>query len=146
MIADGQLMIDPLTFIAQLATAIGVGSALGFERMWQHPAAGAGARTNAPVAGAAATFIMASMIAGNDATGPARIAGQIVTGIGFLGAGVIFKEGMNVRGLNTAATIWGSAAAGTLAGMGYLLHSAILAAFVILTNVVMRPLAYRMAL
>ena len=53
---------------------------------------------------------------------------------------------MNVRGLNTAATIWCSAAAGTLAGMGYLLFSAIFAGFVILTNVALRPLAYRMAM
>ena len=137
-------MMDPLTFILRLATAIGVGTLIGFERMWQHR--GAGARTNALVSGASAAFILSSMLAGNDITGPARIAGQIVTGIGFLGAGVIFKEGMNVRGLNTAATIWCSAAAGTLAGMGYLLHSAILAAFVILTNIALRPLAYRMAL
>ena len=137
-------MMDPVTFIARLSTALGVGALLGLERMWQHP--GAGARTNALVAGASAAFIMSSMIAGNDLTGPARIAGQIVTGVGFLGAGVIFKDGLNVRGLNTAATIWCSAAAGTLAGMGYLLSSAIFAAFVILTNIALRPLAYRMAM
>src|ERR1700682_3666778 len=143
MIADGQPMMDPLTFILRLATAIGVGTMIGFERMWQHR--GAGARTNALVSGASAAFILSSMLAGNDLTGPARIAGQIVTGVGFLGAGVIFKEGMNVRGLNTAATLCGSAAAGTLAGMGYLLHSAILGGFAILTNIALRPLAYRMA-
>jgi putative Mg2+ transporter-C (MgtC) family protein len=137
-------MMDPLIFVARLATAIGVGTMLGVERMWQHRAAGA--RTNALVSGASAAFILSSMLAGNDLTGPARIAGQIVTGIGFLGAGVIFKEGMNVRGLNTAATIWCSAAAGTLAGMGYLMHSAIFAGLVILTNITLRPLADRMAL
>ena len=81
-------MMDELTFIARLGTALGVGALLGLERMWAHP--GAGARTNALVAGASAAFIMSSMIAGNDLTGPARIAGQIVTGVGFLGAGVIF--------------------------------------------------------
>ena len=53
-----------------------------------------------------------------DGGGDTRIAAQVVSGIGFLGAGVIFKEGLNVRGLNTAATLWCSAAVGLLAGEG----------------------------
>src|SRR6202521_282631 len=118
-----------------------LGASIGLERQWRQHLAGL--RTNTLVALGAAIFITYGR-AVSDADGATRIAAQVVSGIGFLGAGVIFKEGLNVRGLNTAATIWCSAAAGTLAGMVYLLHSAILAGFVILTNIVLRPLAYRM--
>jgi probable HAF family extracellular repeat protein len=58
---------------------------------------------------------------------PTRVAAQVVSGIGFLGAGVIFREGMSARGLNTAATLWCSAAIGVLAGAGYLAYAALTA-------------------
>ena len=64
-----------------------------------------------------------------------------MTGIGFLGAGVIFKEGLNVRGLNTAATLWCSAAVGLLAGEGMGFHGLMAAILVIGANVGLRPLA-----
>jgi putative Mg2+ transporter-C (MgtC) family protein len=64
--------------------------------------------------------------------------------VGFLGAGVIFKDGANVRGLNTAATIWCSAAIGALSGLGSLNLALVLAVAVLLTNMVLRPLAYRL--
>jgi putative Mg2+ transporter-C (MgtC) family protein len=64
-------------------------------------------------------------------------------GVGFLGAGVIFKDGANVRGLNTAATIWCSAAIGALSGLGAVKLALVLAAAVLATNMVLRPLAYR---
>jgi putative Mg2+ transporter-C (MgtC) family protein len=67
-----------------------------------------------------------------------------VSGVGFLGAGVIFKDSGSVRGLNTAATIWCSAAVGALSGLGRPLHALILAAFVLGTNIVLRPLSYRL--
>jgi putative Mg2+ transporter-C (MgtC) family protein len=63
-----------------------------------------------------------------------------VSGIGFLGAGVIFKEGLNVRGLNTAATLWCSAAVGLLAGIGFIGYAALCAALVVGSNVLLRPL------
>ena len=72
--------------------------------------------------------------------GATRIAAQVVSGIGFLGAGVIFKEGLNVRGLNTAATLWCSAAVGLLAGEGMGLHGLVAAVLVIAANVGLRPL------
>jgi MgtC family/Integrase core domain len=56
---------------------------------------------------------------------PTRVAAQVVSGIGFLGAGLIFREGMSVGGLNTAATLWCSAAIGVLAGAGYLAYAAL---------------------
>jgi putative Mg2+ transporter-C (MgtC) family protein len=68
------------------------------------------------------------------------MAAQVVSGIGFLGAGVIFKEGLNVRGLNTAATLWCSAAVGLLAGEGMGLHGLTAAILVIAANVGLRPL------
>src|SRR5438132_6818371 len=71
---------------------------------------------------------------------PTRVAAQIVSGIGFLGAGVILREGLNITGLNTAATLWCSAMVGTFAGAGQLVASAIAAAFALLTNLFLRPL------
>ncbi len=68
------------------------------------------------------------------------MAAQVVTGIGFLGAGVIFKEGLNVRGLNTAATLWCSAAVGLLAGEGFALYGALGAVLVIGANTPLRPI------
>jgi len=68
------------------------------------------------------------------------VAAQVVSGIGFLGAGIIFREGLQVSGLNTAATLWCSAAVGLLAGSGHPLHAAATTAFVVLVNLILRPL------
>lgn len=117
-----------------------LGIVMGLERQWRHRMAGT--RTNALVAAAAASFTMIGLMdtgAGN----ASRIVGQIVTGVGFLGAGVIFKEGANVHGLNTAATIWCAAAVGALAGFGLPQYSAAVAAAAIVTNIGLRPLAYK---
>jgi putative Mg2+ transporter-C (MgtC) family protein len=72
-----------------------------------------------------------------------RVAAQVVSGIGFLGAGIIFREGLNVRGLNTAATLWCSAAVGVLAGGGALPYAALAAGMVIVVNLLLRPLVQR---
>ena len=66
--------------------------------------------------------------------------GQVVSGIGFLGAGVIFKEGLNVRGLNTAATLWCSAAVGLLAGEGFALYALLAPVLVLGANTLLRPI------
>jgi putative Mg2+ transporter-C (MgtC) family protein len=79
-----------------------------------------------------------------DPAGPSRIVGQIITGIGFLGAGVIFKEGGTIHGLNTAATVWCSAAVGSLCGIGQFQYAIVLSLAVLLTNVALRPLAYKL--
>ena len=114
-----------------------LGASIGLERQWRQHLAGL--RTNTLVALGAAIFITYGR-AVSDADGATRIAAQVVTGIGFLGAGVIFKEGLNVRGLNTAATLWCSAAVGLLAGEGMGLHGLMAAVLVIATNVILRPL------
>jgi putative Mg2+ transporter-C (MgtC) family protein len=73
-----------------------------------------------------------------------RIVGQIVTGIGFLGAGVILRDGLSIQGLNTAATIWCSAAVGALAGIGLFAEATIVAVAVILTHLLLRPLGIKL--
>jgi putative Mg2+ transporter-C (MgtC) family protein len=114
-----------------------LGAAIGLERQWRQRLAGL--RTNTLVALGAAIFVTYSRIVLDD-EGSARMAAQVVSGIGFLGAGVIFKEGLNVRGLNTAATLWCSAAVGLLAGEGFALYGVLAAALVIAANTALRPI------
>src|SRR4029077_5329418 len=116
-----------------------LGASIGLERQWRQHLAGL--RTNTLVALGAGIFITYGR-AGSDADAATRIAAQVVTGIGFLGAGVIFKEGLNVRGLNTAATLWCSAAVGLLAGEGLALYGLRPAASVLGANPVLRPIVY----
>jgi len=104
----------------------------------------AATRTNALVAAGAAAFVMCGFLLDNDPSARGRIVSYVVSGVGFLGAGVIFKEGGNVRGLNTAATIWCSAAIGALCGLGALNLALVLAVTVLLANMGLRPLAYRL--
>jgi putative Mg2+ transporter-C (MgtC) family protein len=120
-----------------LASAVIFGSIIGFERQWRNRLAGL--RTNTLVALRAASFVVFEALA-PDTSSPTRVAAQVVSGIGFLGAGVIFREGLNVRGLNTAATLWCSAAIGVLAGAGYAGYAAIATAFVVFVNLLLRPI------
>jgi putative Mg2+ transporter-C (MgtC) family protein len=118
--------------------ALLLGALVGLERQWRQRTAGL--RTNALVALGASLFVSLSFLVTqtNDHT---RMAAQVITGIGFLGAGLMLKEGINVRGLNTAATLWSAGAIGTLAGSGFLPHAAIGAGLVIATHLVLRPIA-----
>ena len=76
----------------------------------------------------------------DDFLSPTQVAAQVVSGIGFLGAGVILREGLNIRGLNTAATLWCSAAIGVFCGAGALVLAAALAALILAANLGLRPL------
>jgi putative Mg2+ transporter-C (MgtC) family protein len=87
---------------------------------------------------------MCGHLIGLDPSAQGRIVSYVVSGVGFLGAGVIFKDGANARGLNTAATVWCSADIGALCGLGALNLALVLAATVLFTNMVLRPLAYRL--
>ena len=129
-----------LELIARLATALALGAAIGFERQWNQKVAGL--RTNALVALGSCGFVLFGVLLGQG--NQTQIAGQIVTGIGFLGAGVILREGINVTGLNTAATLWCSAMVGTFAGAGMYSASTVAAFFIILTNLFLRPLVRRL--
>jgi len=120
-----------------LFAAACLGAAIGLERQWRQHLAGL--RTNTLVALGAAIFVTYGRVVSDDGAA-ARIAAQVVSGIGFLGAGVIFKEGLNVRGLNTAATLWCSAAVGLLAGEGLALYGLTAAVLVIGANTALRPI------
>jgi putative Mg2+ transporter-C (MgtC) family protein len=127
-------------FVFNVGAALVMGLAIGLERQFrQHPA---GLRTNALVSVGAALFVSLSRLMG-DHDSPTRIASYIVSGIGFLGGGVILREGMNVRGMNTAATLWCTAAIGTLAGAGFPLHGLVGTLTILALHITLRPLAQR---
>ncbi len=128
-----------IPYLLNLLAALALGALIGAERQWRQRMAGL--RTNALVAVGAAVFILSSVTTSPDS--PGRIAAQVVSGIGFLGAGVIMREGMNIRGLNTAATLWCSAGIGVLCGLGEF-GPAVTAALVILcANILLREAAQR---
>lgn len=127
-----------LDTVVSLGAAFLFGTLIGAERQYRQRTAGL--RTNVLVAVGSAAFVdLAASIGGvPDAM---RVAANVVTGVGFLGAGVIMKEGMNVRGLNTAATLWCSAAVGCCAGADRLPEAALITFIIIAGNTVLRPVA-----
>jgi putative Mg2+ transporter-C (MgtC) family protein len=128
--------LEIIESIGRLGLAVLLGSGIGFERQWHQKMAGL--RTNALVAlGSCGFVVFSAMLSPSD---PTRVAAQIVTGIGFLGAGVILREGVNVHGLNTAATLWCSAMVGTFVGAGFWAPGLVAAGFVVGTNLCLRPL------
>jgi putative Mg2+ transporter-C (MgtC) family protein len=129
-------------FVTRLFTALLLGAVVGLERQWRQRIAGT--RTNALVAAGASAFVMCAFLVRDPNRNEAQIVSYVVSGVGFLGAGVIFKDGGAVRGLNTAATLWCSAAIGALCGLGQLLYGVCVAVAVLTTNVVLRPIAYRL--
>ena len=130
----------PITLTAaaiNLLLALVCGALIGSERQMRRRTAGL--RTNALVALGAAGFVVFSALYPNEVS-PTRVAAQVVSGIGFLGAGIIFRHGFTVHGLNTAATLWCSAAVGIMAGAGALLFAGMLTGFVVFINLGLRPL------
>ena len=128
----------PFEFIIRLLAASIAGGALGIERESSNKSAGL--RTNMIVSVGAAIYVMISavLLEGSTTGDPSRVMGQIVTGIGFLGAGVILHQGSSVKGLTTAATIWCSAALGCLAGFGMYWELAASTVLIIIINTVLR--------
>lgn len=129
----------PITLTAalfNLAVALGCGLLIGTERALRRR--WAGMRTNALVSVGAAAFVLFSARMVGDAS-PTRIASEVVSGIGFLGAGIIFRDGLNVHGLTTAATLWCAAAVGVLAGGGHWDLAMAATATVALVNLGLRP-------
>lgn len=128
----------PFEFIIRLLAASFAGGALGIERESSNKSAGL--RTNMIVSVGSSIYVMisATILEGNITGDPSRVMGQIVTGIGFLGAGVIMHKGANVKGLTTAATIWCSAALGCLAGFGMYWELAASTVLIIIINTVLR--------
>ena len=129
-------MLTIADFALRLGVGAGCGALIGLERQWR--ARMAGLRTNALVATGATLFVLYA--AATDDSSPTRVASYVVSGIGFLGGGVILREGFNVRGLNTAATLWCSAAVGVLAASGHLAFALIATAAVVAIHLLGRPL------
>lgn len=122
-----------------MATLLGV--AIGLERQWRSRMAGL--QTMALVSMGAALFTILGAYSFGELQDPTRVAAQVVTGIGFLGAGVIMKQGSSVTGLNTAATLWATAAVGALAGAWMWREAVVGSGIIIAGNTFLHPLAAR---
>lgn len=126
--------MDHIEFLIRISFCFTLGIIIGIERQYRRKTAGI--RTITLVSLGAFLFVSISDLSINgDAT---RIAAQVVSGIGFLGAGVIIRDGVNIRGLNTAATLWCSAAIGTLTALGLLLEAVIGVVYILMANILLR--------
>lgn len=132
---DSRSLLEQPTF-PRLLVALVLGACIGSERQWRQRAAGL--RTNTLVCFGAAAFVDLGLTV---APGTAQVIAYVVSGVGFLGAGAIMKDGGSVRGLNTAATLWCSAAVGACAGAGEMLDAVFIAVLLIGINLVLRPLS-----
>lgn len=139
------MAINTAEVIANVALAWGAGSLIGLERTFNGRVAGF--RTHALVSVAAATAMtiayLPSLAPGSFPPGaalldPSRVSQGVMTGVGFIGAGVIFKEGVTVQGLTTAASVWAAAAIGQTFGMGLWAPAAFATAVVLAILVVQR--------
>jgi putative Mg2+ transporter-C (MgtC) family protein len=120
-----------------LFAAFLLGGLIGLERQYRQRTAGL--RTNTLVALGAAIFVdAANRLTGHD--GAVHVMAYVVSGIGFLGAGVIMREEGSVRGINTAATLWASGAVGACAGADLILEASLATAFIIAANTLLRPI------
>lgn len=128
-------LVNTSDFMLRLGCALLCGAAIGAERQWRQRTAGL--RTYTLVAMGSALFIMVGCLVPD--TSSTRIASYVVSGVGFLGAGVIMRSGVNIRGINTAATIWCSSALGTLSGFGHFGFAFVGAAAVLAVNTLLRP-------
>ncbi len=128
-----------LGFSLRLLIAIVLGFIVGLERQWtKHQA---GILTNVIVCVGAYSYSAFSYIANQDNVDVTRIAAQIVCGIGFLGAGLILRDGTNIKGLSTAATIWATAAIGILCTLPNIIYSIIVAVAIVFLHLILHPLS-----
>ena len=130
-------LVSFLDSFVSLFAAFVLGGVIGIERQYRQRTAGL--RTNVLVAVGASLFVDIGHRLTGDA-GAVSILAYVVSGVGFLGAGVIMREEGNVRGINTAATLWGSAAVGACAGADLLMEAGLGAAFVLCANTLLRPI------
>jgi putative Mg2+ transporter-C (MgtC) family protein len=124
--------------VLRLLLAAGLGAAIGFEREYRQKPAGL--RTNILIAVGAALFTTVSLVIGREFGSSDRIAAQVVTGIGFLGAGAIMTSGRTVTGMTTAATIWVNAAIGMTVGVGAYAMAATATAITLAVLVLLPPI------
>lgn len=126
-------------FAKRIVSALLLGTLIGAERQWRQRMAGL--RTNALVCIGASLYVVLSEMVSVDSS-PTRIAAAVVSGIGFLGAGVIMRQGFNIQGLNTAATLWCSAAVGVICGSGFIAEAFIGTIIVLSANILLRALQH----
>jgi putative Mg2+ transporter-C (MgtC) family protein len=131
-----------IDLLVRVGFALILGLVIGIERQWRCRMGGM--QTMALVSMGSALFVILGAYAFGGTGNPTQVAGQIVTGIGFLGAGVIMKQGLSVTGLNTAATLWATAAVGSLAGAWMWREAFAGAVAIVVANLVLYPLANRM--
>lgn len=129
-----------LDSLISLSAAFILGGIIGLERQYRQRTAGL--RTNVLVAVGAAMFVDVAMRFSQlhgGSPGPLQVLAYVVSGVGFLGAGVIMREEGNVRGINTAATLWSSAAVGCAAGSDLLPEAILGTVFIVAANTLLRP-------
>lgn len=130
--------MPPLDLTLRLLLAAGLGAAIGIEReLRQKPA---GLRTNILIAVGSALFTTVSIQFAVTSGTPDRVAAQIVTGIGFLGAGAILHSGASIHGMTTAATIWVNAAVGMAAGAGEFAMASVATVLTLVVLALLQPL------
>jgi putative Mg2+ transporter-C (MgtC) family protein len=134
--------LSAVTSFERLAIALVLGFVIGLEREWRQGMAGL--HTVTLVAVGAALFTMLPVLLGMPGD-PTRVAAQVVSGIGFLAGGVILREGLTLRGLITAATLWATAAIGVLAGSGFFEEAFVGAIVIVGVNLLFQPLSETMA-
>lgn len=127
-------------FLTRILFSIILGFIIGLERQYRQNLAGI--RTNVLVCVGACLFVMYSAVVGSGDS--SRIAGQVVTGVGFLGGGVILRDGFNVKGLNTAATLWCTASVGVLSSSGNIAFASVAALIIVSSNILLRPISKKM--
>ena len=128
----------PVDYVWRLLLATALGAAVGLEREYRQKPAGL--RTNILIAVGSALFTILSVEMTKGVGDTSRVAGQIVTGIGFLGGGAILRSGDGIHGMTTAATIWVNAAIGVAAGMGQFALATMVTALTLVVLVVLPPI------
>lgn len=131
--------MDWKIFLLRVSAALILGALIGCERQLRQRMTGL--RTNALVSTGACLFVLMTQSVPGIASDASRVAAYVVSGIGFLGGGVIMRDGLNIRGLNTAATLWCTAAIGVLCSMGLLLEAAIGCMVILCANILLRELS-----
>ena len=126
--------MDYTTLIIRICVALFLSLLIGIERQWRGRAAGI--RTNVLVC--LGSFLFASTPIILNEENNLRMAAQVISGIGFLGAGVVIKDGANISGLNTAATLWCNAAIGVLCALGLVIEATIATVIILTINIVIR--------
>src|SRR5437870_2972664 len=123
----------------RLALSLLFGTVVGIERQWHHK--NAGIKTNTLVAVGSTSFALVSQHGFGPNSNPAQIAAGVVTGIGFIGAGVIMRRGGSVQGINSAATLWAAGSMGLAIGAGYYQLAPALLVTIVIILVALRPLS-----